>query len=100
MRLRRKTIIVFLRCVPLQSFIVMKKLSLNLIYLVLTATVFGQYAYAQNETSTGSVSGQVEDTIPLTSRTKSLKEVQVTTNRPIVQQKADRIIYDMGADPE
>jgi ferric enterobactin receptor len=38
--------------------------------------------------------------IPLTRQTKSLKEIQVTGDRPIVQQKADRIIYDMQADPE
>lgn len=36
----------------------------------------------------------------LTVQTQSLKEVQVTANRSIIQQKTDRIIYDMQADPE
>ncbi|MDB4918319.1 MAG: hypothetical protein JWQ54_302 [Mucilaginibacter sp.] len=36
----------------------------------------------------------------LTRLTQSLKEVQITADRPIVQQKTDRIIYDMQADPE
>ena len=38
--------------------------------------------------------------LSLTRQNKNLKEVQVTADRPIVQQKADRIIYDMQADPE
>jgi ferric enterobactin receptor len=38
--------------------------------------------------------------LPLSHQVKSLKEVQVTADRPIVQQKADRVIYDLQADPE
>lgn len=38
--------------------------------------------------------------IYLNKQVKTLKEVVVTADRPIVQQKADRIIYDMQADPE
>ena len=155
---------------PFQAFIIMKKLHTYLIYFVLTATVFGQHASAQNKTTAGSIIGNIIDsttkepagfatislktgkdslvktaiskadgsfkfenvklaayhlvilstgyakkainvnltntaeinldTIPLTRQTKSLKEVQVTADRPIVQQKTDRIIYDMQADPE
>ncbi|MES2277206.1 MAG: outer membrane beta-barrel protein [Bacteroidota bacterium] len=36
----------------------------------------------------------------LTRHNQSLKEVQITADRPIVQQKTDRIIYDLQADPE
>jgi len=39
-------------------------------------------------------------TIELSKRAKDLKEVTITADRSIVQQKADRIIYDMQADPE
>lgn len=39
-------------------------------------------------------------TVYLSKKVKALKEVVVTADRPIVQQKADRIIYDMQADPE
>lgn len=38
--------------------------------------------------------------IPLSRQLKSLKEVQVTADRPIVQLKADRVVYDLQADPE
>ena len=38
--------------------------------------------------------------ISLSKRINNLKEVEVTADRPIIQQKADRIIYDMQADPE
>jgi len=40
------------------------------------------------------------ENVYLTKSIKILKEVAITANRPIVQQKADRIIYDMQADPE
>lgn len=39
-------------------------------------------------------------TIYLSKKVKTLKEVIITANKPIVQQKADRIVYDMQADPE
>ncbi|WP_184548255.1 TonB-dependent receptor domain-containing protein [Mucilaginibacter sp. FT3.2] len=39
-------------------------------------------------------------TINLKQELKSLKEVSVTATRPIIKQKADRIIYDLKADPE
>lgn len=39
-------------------------------------------------------------TILLTQQINSLKEVSVTGLRPIIKQKADRIIYDLQADPE
>lgn len=39
-------------------------------------------------------------TILLTQQVNSLKEVSVTGLRPIIKQKADRIIYDLQADPE
>jgi ferric enterobactin receptor len=38
--------------------------------------------------------------IYLAKRANDLKEVTITANRPIVQAKADRIIYDMQADPD
>ncbi|MES2276191.1 MAG: outer membrane beta-barrel protein [Bacteroidota bacterium] len=38
--------------------------------------------------------------LELTRQTQSLKEVKITADRPIVQQKTDRIIYDKQADPE
>lgn len=38
--------------------------------------------------------------VGLTRQAQSLKELQLTADRPIVQQKTDRIIYDMQADPE
>jgi ferric enterobactin receptor len=148
----------------------MKKLYAYLICLMLTATVFGHHASAQNKNTAGSITGKLIDsttkepagfatislktekdslvkttisradgnfkfenakltayhlvilstgyakksvninltntaelnlgTLPLTRQTKSLKEVQITADRPIVQQKTDRIIYDMQADPE
>lgn len=39
-------------------------------------------------------------TLPLSHQVKSLKEVQITADRPIVQLKADRVVYDLQADPE
>lgn len=39
-------------------------------------------------------------TIVLSQAIKSLKEVQVTADKPIVQLKADRVVYDLQADPE
>jgi outer membrane receptor protein involved in Fe transport len=148
----------------------MKNLYTYLICFILTATVFGRHASAQNKIMVGSISGNIIDSttkepagfatislktvkdslvktviskadgsfkfenvkpaayhllilltgyaqkavnvnltnsapinldmIPLARQTKSLKEVQVTADRPIVQQKTDRIIYDMQADPE
>ena len=39
-------------------------------------------------------------TIKLVPSTTGLKEVAVTADRPIIKQKADRIIYDLQADPE
>jgi ferric enterobactin receptor len=38
--------------------------------------------------------------ILLTHEAKNLKEVKVTADRPIVQLRADRIVYDIQADPE
>ncbi|MDR3711420.1 MAG: TonB-dependent receptor [Puia sp.] len=38
--------------------------------------------------------------ILLARKTRNLKVVTVTADRPIVQQRADRIIYDMQVDPE
>jgi ferric enterobactin receptor len=40
------------------------------------------------------------DLIALKKEVKSLKEVSVTGSRPIIKQQADRIIYDLQADPE
>jgi ferric enterobactin receptor len=39
-------------------------------------------------------------TLYLSKRVNNLKEVEIKGDRPIIQQKADRIVYDMGADPE
>lgn len=39
-------------------------------------------------------------TLQLSHQVKSLKEVQITADRPIVQLKADRVVYDLQADPE
>lgn len=39
-------------------------------------------------------------TISLKQGLNDLKEVKITASRPIIQQKADRIIYDLQADPE
>ncbi len=38
--------------------------------------------------------------IALKQQVNGLKEVAVTSSRPIIKQKADRIIYDLQADPE
>ncbi|PWK75847.1 outer membrane receptor for ferrienterochelin and colicin [Mucilaginibacter oryzae] len=38
--------------------------------------------------------------IYLNNATTALKEVSITAERPIIRQKADRIIYDLKADPE
>eukprot|EP01037_Dinobryon_pediforme_P009393 gene9393-9473_t len=38
--------------------------------------------------------------IYLSPQTITLKEVAVTANKPIISQKADRIVYDLKADPE
>lgn len=38
--------------------------------------------------------------ITLKHQLSSLKEVKITSTRPIIQQKPDRIIYDLKADPE
>jgi ferric enterobactin receptor len=43
----------------------------------------------------GKVNGQTTPSAP-----KNLKEVQITGNRPVIKQEADRIIYDMQADPD
>jgi hypothetical protein len=39
-------------------------------------------------------------TVLLTPDVKSLKEVQVRSSRPLIQQKPGKLIYDMQADPE
>src|SRR5471030_827061 len=39
-------------------------------------------------------------TIKLKAEVKSLNEVQVTAQRPLIQQKPGKVIYDMQADPE
>ncbi|MCS3736038.1 TonB-dependent receptor domain-containing protein [Mucilaginibacter dorajii] len=39
-------------------------------------------------------------TVSLKDQFTSLKEVAITADRPIIRQKADRIIYDLKADPE
>lgn len=39
-------------------------------------------------------------TVYLKSRANSLKEIAVTAERPVIRQKADRIIYELRADPE
>ncbi|RKR80116.1 outer membrane receptor protein involved in Fe transport [Mucilaginibacter gracilis] len=39
-------------------------------------------------------------TVVLKQQSNSLKEVSVTATKPIIKQKADRIIYDLSADPE
>jgi ferric enterobactin receptor len=39
-------------------------------------------------------------TIYISKRVNNLKEVEIKGDRPIIQQKADRLIYDMQADPE
>jgi len=36
----------------------------------------------------------------LAKKTKVLSEVTITANKPIIEQKADRIIYDLQADPD
>lgn len=36
----------------------------------------------------------------LTKQTKALQEVVVSANKPIIQEKADRIVYDLQADPD
>jgi ferric enterobactin receptor len=38
--------------------------------------------------------------IYISKRVNNLKEVEIKGDRPIIQQKADRLIYDMQADPE
>lgn len=38
--------------------------------------------------------------LPLSHQIKSLKEVQIIADRPIVQLKADRVVYDLQVDPE
>ena len=40
------------------------------------------------------------DAILLISKVNALKEVTVTADRPVIKQLADRIIYDLQADPE
>ncbi len=40
------------------------------------------------------------DTIFMAAKLNKLKEVTVTTDRPIIKQQADRITYDLQADPE
>lgn len=65
--------------------------------LVITSTGFNEKTIAIDLTNNPSID---LGTIYLSKKVKTLKEVVITANRPIVQQKADRIIYDMQADPE
>ena len=65
--------------------------------LVITSTGFNEKTIAIDLTHSLNVE---LGTIYLSKKVKTLKEVVITANRPIVQQKADRIIYDMQADPE
>ncbi len=65
--------------------------------LVITSTGFNEKVIAIDLTNSPSID---LGTIYLSKKVKTLKEVVITANRPIVQQKADRIIYDMQADPE
>lgn len=44
--------------------------------------------------------GGAPDTLYLQSKENGLKEVSITADRPIVRQKAGKIIYDMQADPD
>ncbi|MFI5136304.1 MAG: outer membrane beta-barrel protein [Sphingobacteriales bacterium] len=66
-------------------------------HLVILSTGYTKKVINVNLTNTAEIN---LDTTPLTHQTNSLKEVQITADRPIVQQKTDRIIYDMQADPE
>lgn len=65
--------------------------------LIITSTGFDEKIIAIDLTNMPSID---LGTIYLIKKIKTLKEVVITANRPIVQQKADRIIYDMQADPE
>jgi len=65
--------------------------------LTITSTGFNEKTVAIDLTNTSSID---LGTVYLSRKVKALKEVMITANKPIVQQKADRIIYDMQADPE
>ncbi|ASU32016.1 outer membrane beta-barrel family protein [Mucilaginibacter xinganensis] len=71
--------------------------ALNAIHYGITISAIGyqQKAIAIN------LSGNIElGEIYLKGQSTSLKEVIITADRPIVNQKADRIVYDLQADPE
>lgn len=56
--------------------------------------------YAEKDLTVAVSGNTVLKTIGLSPDVKSLKEVQVRSVRPLIQQKPGKIIYDMQADPE
>lgn len=68
-------------------------------HLVISAVGYKKSSTPVDLGSDGGKSTNIGE-IQLYTDTKNLNEVKVTGTKPIVQQKPDRIVYDMQADPE
>lgn len=67
--------------------------------LIITAVGYKKSSTLVDLSGDGGKSANI-GTISLNTDTKNLNEVKVTGTKPLVQQKPDRIVYDIQADPE
>lgn len=67
--------------------------------LSITAVNYNNHALTLDLTDTTARNKDL-GTFYITQRTKNLKEVNVVADKPVIRQEADRIIYDLQADPE
>lgn len=75
-----------------------EKLTTGRYRITITAVAYQSKSIAVNIDS----GVQVNDIrkIEITGSNKRLKEIQITSNRPLVKQEIDRLVYDVHADPE